>query len=130
MFTGIVEALGTVESIEQSGSNTTFWIASPISSELKVDQSIAHSGVCLTVEEVIDNKHRVTAINETIKKTNLETWQSGTMVNLERCLAINGRLDGHMGVGRRRENRGREMRAGRGRSRPGEGVSAIEKWRE
>ena len=96
MFTGIIEALGVVESIEQSGSNTTIWIASPISSELKVDQSIAHSGVCLTVEEILGNKHRVTAIEETIKKTNLETWQMGTMVNLERCLAINGRLDGHM----------------------------------
>ena len=96
MFTGIIEALGTVESIEQSGSNTTFRIASPISFELKVDQSIAHSGVCLTVEEVLNNKHRVTAIEETIKKTNLETWQVGTIVNLERCLAMNGRLDGHI----------------------------------
>ena len=76
MFTGIIEALGIVESIEQSGSNTTIWIASPISSQLKVDQSIAHSGVCLTVEEVADSKHKVTAIEETMKKTNLETWQT------------------------------------------------------
>ncbi len=96
MFTGIIEALGTVESVERSGSNTTFCISSPISSELKTDQSVAHSGVCLTVEEVLNNRHRVTAIDETLKKTNLETWTIGTMINLERCLAMNGRLDGHI----------------------------------
>lgn len=96
MFTGIIEGLGTLESIEQSGNNTTFWIASPISSFLKVDQSLSHSGVCLTVEEVQANRHRITAIDETMKKTNLETWQTGTLVNLERCLQMNGRLDGHI----------------------------------
>lgn len=96
MFTGIIEALGTVESIEQSGSNWIFWITSPISSDLKIDQSIAHSGVCLTVEEVKENRHRVTAIDETIKKTNLGTWKTGTLINLERCMTMNGRLDGHI----------------------------------
>ncbi len=96
MFTGIIEALGSIELIENQGSNTTFWIQSNISAELKIDQSISHSGVCLTIEEVRDNLHRVTAINETLNKTNLSSWHRGTLVNLERCLAINGRLDGHI----------------------------------
>ena len=96
MFTGIIEALGKVESIQRSGTNTTFWIRSPISTELKVDQSLSHSGVCLTVEEVQENRHRVTAIDETMNKTNLEIWQTDTLVNLERCLQMNGRLDGHI----------------------------------
>ncbi len=96
MFTGIIEALGAVEYIEHQGSNTTFWIKSTISAELKTDQSVSHSGVCLTVEEVRDNLHRVTAITETLTKTNLSKWQTGTLVNLERCLGINGRLDGHI----------------------------------
>ena len=96
MFTGIVESVGKVHSHEQKGSNHIFWIASTISNELKVDQSISHNGVCLTVEEIADGMHRVTAIDETIQKTNLSTWQNGTMVNLERCLMMNGRLDGHI----------------------------------
>lgn len=96
MFTGIIEALGLVEFIDKKGSNATFWIRSNISANLKIDQSVSHSGVCLTVEEVRDNLHCVTAINETLTKTNLLVWQKGTQVNLERCLAINGRLDGHI----------------------------------
>lgn len=96
MFTGIIEAIGIVEDVSNSGSNKTFWISSPISNELKVDQSVSHSGVCLTVEEVLEGKHRLTAIEETLKKTNLENWQKGTQVNLERCLTMNGRLDGHI----------------------------------
>ena len=96
MFTGIIEALGRVESIINNGTNKTFWISSPLSNELKVDQSVAHSGVCLTVEELKDGKHRVTAIEETLKKTNIGGWQQGTFVNIERCLAMNGRLDGHI----------------------------------
>lgn len=96
MFTGIIEALGKVEKIELKGSNKTFWISSPISNQLKIDQSIAHSGVCLTVEEVTNNQHRVTAIDETLSKTNLNTWETGTLINLERCLEMNGRLDGHI----------------------------------
>ena len=95
MFTGIVETQGIVKKISEGGTNKTFWIKSPISSKLKVDQSVAHNGVCLTVEEVKNNRHRVTAIAETVAKTNLNDWFDGTKVNLERCLKINDRLDGH-----------------------------------
>ena len=96
MFTGIIEALGTVTSIEQKGSNRSFWIQSAISNELKVDQSVSHEGVCLTVEEVKEGKHRVTAVEETLIKSNLNTWVSGKVVNLERCLQLSSRLDGHL----------------------------------
>jgi riboflavin synthase len=130
MFTGIIESLGKVISIETKGSNKTFWIESPVSQELKIDQSIAHNGVCLTVEEItgpgtpVSNPsvprtpgpnpsaapgapatvaaeaptaaHRVTAIEETLNKTNLNNWQPGDLINLERCLEMNGRLDGHI----------------------------------
>jgi len=96
MFTGIIEAIGTVKAITSQGSNKTFWVESAISSELKVDQSIAHSGVCLTVEAVKDGRHQVTAIAETLAKTNLGGWESGSLVNLERCMQLNGRLDGHL----------------------------------
>jgi riboflavin synthase len=95
MFTGIIETLGQVKEVISSGSNKSFWIESPISNEFKPDQSISHSGVCLTVEEVIGNLHRVTAIEETLKKTNLDHWKAGTLINIERCLALNDRLDGH-----------------------------------
>jgi riboflavin synthase len=96
MFTGIIEDLGTIERIETQGSNRTFWIKSAISKDLKVDQSVSHSGVCLTVEEVKGDVHKVTAIDETLKKTNLGDWQTGSMVNLERCMLMNGRIDGHI----------------------------------
>ena len=96
MFTGIIESLGRVNAIESKGTNKTFWIASPVSHELKVDQSISHNGVCLTVEEQKDDLHRVTAIEETLEKSNLGQWQPGDLVNLERCMIMNGRLDGHI----------------------------------
>lgn len=96
MFTGIIEHTGVVKSVIFNGSNRSFWIESPVSHELKTDQSVSHSGVCLTVEEVADNQHRITAIDETLKKTNLGTWEEGSLVNLERCLVMNGRLDGHL----------------------------------
>ena len=96
MFTGIIEAFGTVDSVEKNGANSTFWISSPISGQLKIDQSVSHNGVCLTVEEVTDNRHRVTAVEETLKKTNLVDWQTGVLVNLERCMTFNGRIDGHI----------------------------------
>jgi riboflavin synthase len=96
MFTGIIESLGTVVSIEKKGTNISFWISSPISGELKIDQSVSHEGVCLTVDALADGRHRVTAIEETLTKTNLSSWQSGTTVNLERCMVMNGRLDGHI----------------------------------
>lgn len=96
MFTGIIETTGTVESIEQNGTNLSFWIASPVSNELKVDQSISHDGVCLTVEKIEAGKHRVTAIEETLNKTSLRNWKENTVVNMERCMQLNARLDGHM----------------------------------
>ncbi|MDB5193568.1 MAG: riboflavin synthase alpha chain [Segetibacter sp.] len=96
MFTGIIESIGIVKAIENHGSNTTYWISSSITKELKIDQSLSHNGVCLTVEEISEGEHRVTAIAETLLKTNAGTWQPGTLVNLERCLSFNGRLDGHL----------------------------------
>lgn len=96
MFTGIIEQTGIVKQVIETGSNTSFWIASDLSNELKVDQSLSHSGVCLTVEEIKEGMHRVTAIAETLAKTNLSYWQEGTVINLERCLQMNGRLDGHI----------------------------------
>ncbi len=96
MFTGIIEQKGIISDIIINGTNRSFQIESPLSHELKVDQSISHDGVCLTVEQVANNTHVVTAIEETLKKTNLETWKIGTVVNLERCLQFNGRIDGHI----------------------------------
>src|SRR5688572_4141706 len=96
MFTGIIEATGVVEEVEVNGSNKTFWISSPISSSLKPDQSVAHNGVCLTVENTKPDAHQVTAVQETLSKTTLANWQKGDTINLERCLQINGRLDGHI----------------------------------
>ncbi len=96
MFTGIIEQTGTVKQIISSGSNKTFWISSPIAAELKVDQSLSHNGVCLTVEEIKEGMHRVTAIEETLIKTNLGKLENGSIINLERCMQLNGRLDGHI----------------------------------
>jgi len=96
MFTGIVETTGEVKEVISNGSNMTFWIESSLSPEFKIDQSVNHSGVCLTIEEIRDNRHRVTAIEETLQKTNLAMWTTGTMLNIERCLRIDGRLDGHL----------------------------------
>src|SRR6059058_4674366 len=95
MFTGIIEGLGQVKEITTSGTNKSFWIESPLSSSFKVDQSIAHSGVCLTIEDVGDNIHKVTAVEETLKKTNIKQWKPATHVNIERSLLITSRLDGH-----------------------------------
>ena len=96
MFTGIIEKTGIVSKVITTGSNKTFWITSSISAELTVDQSISHNGVCLTVEEVTEGEHKLTAIEETLKKTNLSKWQKGDLINLERCLTPSGRLDGHI----------------------------------
>ncbi len=96
MFTGIIEASGIVKELNSNGSNKTFWIESPISKELKIDQSISHNGVCLTVEETKGNMHRVTAIAETLQKSNLGELKMGDTVNLERCMQMNGRIDGHI----------------------------------
>lgn len=97
MFTGIIEALGSVEKIEKDRSNIHFTIRSAISSELKVDQSVSHNGVCLTVVDLpAPGLHVVTAVDETLRRSHLGAWATGTLVNLERCLPIGGRLDGHM----------------------------------
>jgi riboflavin synthase len=96
MFTGIIETTGTIKQIITSGTNKTFWVESPVSNELSIDQSVAHNGVCLTVEEVQHNAHRVTAIDETLQKTNLSSWEMNTTVNIERCMQMNGRIDGHI----------------------------------
>lgn len=96
MFTGIIEAMGTVAAVEHKGSNRTFWINSSFSNELKVDQSVSHDGVCLTVEALKPGCHRVTAIEETLLKSTLGGWQPGDEMNLERCLLLPSRLDGHL----------------------------------
>ena len=96
MFTGIIESLGKVQSLENQKGNLELWITSPISSELKIDQSVSHNGVCLTVVELREGMHRVTAIEETLRKTNLSQLQTGDTVNLERCMPANGRFDGHI----------------------------------
>jgi riboflavin synthase len=96
MFTGIIESLGKITAIEKEGENYHFTIESDISKELKIDQSVAHNGVCLTVVEKTKKNHTVTAIYETVQKTNMGFLKVGSLLNLERCLKIGGRLDGHM----------------------------------
>ena len=96
MFTGIVESLGKVIKVEKSGTNLRFWISSPLKNEIKVDQSLSHNGVCLTVEEINDEGFRVSAVRETLLKSELANWTTGTIVNLERAMVLGGRLDGHL----------------------------------
>lgn len=96
MFTGIVEQFGTIVSIEKENENVHFMVEASFTDELKIDQSVAHNGCCLTVVSIEKNQYLVTAIAETLLKTNLGTWQVGTKVNLERCMQMNGRLDGHI----------------------------------
>jgi riboflavin synthase len=96
MFTGIIEQLGVVKSIQKESDNIHFTLEAPFTSELKIDQSVAHNGCCLTVVEISGNEYVVTAIQETLNKTNLGSWKAGTKVNLERCMQMNGRLDGHI----------------------------------
>jgi len=96
VFTGIIENLGKVLSIVKENTNIHFTIESDISKELKIDQSVAHNGVCLTVVKCDSNSHTVTAIDETLQKTNLNQLRVGDKVNLERCMQMNGRLDGHI----------------------------------
>jgi riboflavin synthase len=95
MFTGIIEALGEVKDIVEVGTNKTFWIESALSHTFTIDQSIAHDGVCLTIEEITHNRHRVTAILETQHKTALNQWKVGKLINLEQSLLPSKRLDGH-----------------------------------
>lgn len=96
MFTGIIEALGSLQEIHKEGNNIRFLIESPISHELKVDQSVSHDGVCLTVTAIDEGKHWVTAVHETLLKTQLSTWQKGRVINLERAMLLGDRLDGHI----------------------------------
>lgn len=98
MFTGIIETVGTVTYIAAEGTNLHFTINSPISNELKIDQSVSHNGVCLTVValDAANSTHTVTAIHETLIKTNLDNWRIGSIVNIERCMPANGRFDGHI----------------------------------
>jgi riboflavin synthase len=95
MFTGIIESMATIETIEKDGSNVQFTIESPVAAELKVDQSVAHNGVCLTVVAIDGLSYKVTAVAETLAKTNLGTWRPGDKVNLERSLMVGSRIDGH-----------------------------------
>jgi riboflavin synthase len=96
MFTGIIETLGKVADLQQDQGNLNITIESAISHELKIDQSVAHNGVCLTVVALADGLHTVTAIEETLNKTNLGHLKVGEPVNLERCMQMNARLDGHI----------------------------------
>ena len=96
MFTGIIEATGLITSVTKAGTNLTFSIESVLAPQLKIDQSIAHNGVCLTVESTDNGNHVVTAVQETLSKTTLGSWEKGQIINLEKCLQWNGRLDGHL----------------------------------
>ena len=95
MFTGIIETTGFIKNMAINGGNRSFWIESPVSQELRVDQSVSHNGICLTVEEMNVNSHKVTAIQETALKTNVNEWKIGDTINLERSLKLESRLDGH-----------------------------------
>ncbi|MCG8340038.1 MAG: riboflavin synthase [Cytophagales bacterium] len=96
MFTGIVEAMSTIKSILQAGTNYHFEIQTSLAAALKIDQSVAHNGVCLTVVDVASATYKVTAVDETLQRTNLGTLKPGDYINLERCLPANGRLEGHV----------------------------------
>ena len=96
MFTGIIEQLGRVQRIEEEGTNVHFTIEAAFAGELQIDQSVAHNGVCLTVVAKNEVGYTVTAIQETMERTNLGVWREGDLVNLERCTQLGGRLDGHL----------------------------------
>ena len=96
MFTGIIETLGKITELRHDQGNLHITVESAIASELKIDQSVAHNGVCLTVVALADGKHTVTAIEETLKKSNIGHLKVGDLVNLERCMQMNARLDGHI----------------------------------
>ena len=96
MFTGIIETVGEIVEVQPEGLNKHFLVKSRISDELSIDQSVSHEGVCLTVTKVENGKHWVTAINETLLKSNTVSWKTGTLVNLERCMKADGRFDGHI----------------------------------
>jgi len=96
MFTGIIETLGVIKDLKKDNDNLHITISSTITSELKIDQSVAHNGVCLTVVQIQNDEYVVTAIKETLEKTNLSEWKAGDVVNLERAMKLGDRLDGHI----------------------------------
>ncbi|HRN79519.1 MAG TPA: riboflavin synthase [Ferruginibacter sp.] len=98
MFTGIIENTARVLRMETRGKNKVLWLESALTSELKVDQSLAHNGICLTIDDLLptDNAYRITAVEETLLKTNLSEWKPGDSINLERAMQMNGRMDGHI----------------------------------
>ena len=96
MFTGIIEQIAEVVKVESEGSNVHITLKSAITNELKIDQSVAHNGVCLTVVAINDDEYMVTAIKETLEKSNIGLLEVGSKVNMERCLKVGGRIDGHM----------------------------------
>ena len=96
MFTGIIESLAKLVSIEKNGDNITFTFNSKISNELKIDQSLAHNGICLTVVDIKNDNYSVVAIKETVLKTSIKNWEVGDSINIERAMKMGARLDGHM----------------------------------
>lgn len=98
MFTGIIESTATILSTDKDQKNLHIWLESTIAKELKIDQSVSHNGICLTVDELESSKnaYRITAIDETIQKTNICNWKTGDQINIERAMVMNGRLDGHI----------------------------------
>lgn len=96
MFTGIIESFGEIKDISIDQSNRTYYIKSELASQLKIDESVSHNGICLTVENIENDIYRITAIEETLKKTNAGNWKENDLINLERAMKINDRLDGHI----------------------------------
>lgn len=96
MFTGIIESLGIIEEVEQENTNLNITLQAGLTSELKIDQSLAHNGICLTVVAITNNTYTVTAIQETINKTTIGNWKKGDIINLERAMKLDQRLDGHI----------------------------------
>lgn len=96
MFTGIIEETGEIKEISIEGSNRIFYIKSNLASQLKIDESVSHNGICLTIEDIQNDIHRTTAINETLQKTNAPLWKTKDLINLERSMKLDSRLDGHI----------------------------------
>lgn len=96
MFTGIIQTIGIIEEILIDGSNHSFWVKSSLSEDFKIDQSVAHDGVCLTVDALEPGRHRVTAIAQTLAVTALKQWNKNSFVNIETCMQLNDKLDGHI----------------------------------
>jgi riboflavin synthase len=96
MFTGIIRETGIIQEISRNKTNKIFWIESNIAPQLQIDESVCHNGVCLTIEDINDNRYRVTAIQETLDKTNIADWKAGDIINLERSMQMNERIDGHI----------------------------------